>query len=210
MIQIGAPLAHDFSNPLGVLSDCHRRVEHFLQLLITVTEQARGGALSTEQRDAMEVALRYFDEAEPKHTADEEESLFPRLRASRHPQAPEALAIVEVLAHDHAVAQGHHARVAILAHRWLDDGRLSADAARELTERLSALTALYRTHIPLEDNDLIPLARDILDAAETAACGREMAARRGIAADRRVLPHAGPVAATIRDSRLPRRETPET
>ena len=37
MIQIGAPLAHDFSNPLGVLSDCHRRVVHFLHLLIVVT-----------------------------------------------------------------------------------------------------------------------------------------------------------------------------
>ncbi len=82
MIQIGAPVAHDFGNPLGVLSDCHRRVEHFLRMMITVAEQARGGALAEEQRDALEVALRYFVEAAPKHTADEEESLFPQLRMS--------------------------------------------------------------------------------------------------------------------------------
>ena len=79
------------------MSDCHRRIEHFLHLLIVVTQQARGRTLSTEQRDAMEVALRYFEEAEPKHTADEEESLFPRLRASQHPKAPEALALTVAL-----------------------------------------------------------------------------------------------------------------
>ncbi len=180
MIQIGAPLAHDFTNPLGVLSDCHRRIEHFLQLLITVTAQARGGALNSEQRDALEVALRYFEEAEPKHNADEEESLFPRLRASQHPGTAEALAIVDALAEDHAVAQAHHARCGVLGHRWLVNGRLSADAARELATRLDALATLYRRHIPVEDEELLPLARSILSAEEIAALGGEMAARRGI------------------------------
>ena len=151
-----------------------------LILLIVVVGQARGGTLSAEQRDAMEVALRYFDEAEPKHTADEEQSLFPRLRASRHPRVPEALTLVDGLAHDHEVARAHHARVGILAHRWLADGRLPTDAATELVERLDALAALYRTHIPVEDGELIPLARTILDAADIAAFGREMAARRGV------------------------------
>lgn len=184
MIQIGAPLAHDFTNPLGVMSDCHRRIEHFLHLLIVVTDQARGATLNSEQRDAMEVALRYFEEAEPKHTADEEQSLFPLLRASQHPGAAEALAIVDVLAQDHRTAQAHHDRVAVLAHRWLAGGRLPADAARELAERLDALATLYRRHIPLEDSELIPLARGILDAAHTARLGREMAARRGISPTR--------------------------
>jgi len=179
MIQIGAALAHDFSNPLGVMSDCHRRIEHFLHLLITVTAQARGGALSAEQRDAMEVALRYFEEAEPKHTADEEESLFPRLRASQHSRTPEALAIVDALAEDHEVAQAHHARVSILGHRWLAEGRLSAAAAHELATRLDALATLYRRHIPVEDGELLPLARSILSAEDIAALGGEMAARRG-------------------------------
>jgi hemerythrin-like domain-containing protein len=180
MIQIGAPLAHDFSNPLGVLSDCHRRIEHFLQLLITVTAQARGGALNAEQRDALEVALRYFEEAEPKHNADEEESLFPRLRASQHPRAAEALAIVGTLAEDHEVAQAHHARVGILGQRWLAAARLSAAAARELATLLDTLATLYRRHIPVEDDELIPLARRILTAEDIAALGGEMAARRGI------------------------------
>ena len=201
MIQIGAPLAHDFSNPLGVMSDCHRRIEHFLYLLITVTAQARGGALSAEQRDAMEVALRYFEEAEPKHTADEEESLFPLLRASRHPRAPEALALVDVLAHDHQVAQAHHTQVGILAHRWLADGRLPAAAARQLRVHLDALATLYRRHIPVEDGELLPLARGILDAADITTLGREMATRRGIDTTR--LPHRPAVAPGHHATRQP-------
>jgi hypothetical protein len=36
--------------------------------------------LTEETRAALETALRYFREAAPKHTADEEESRFPRLR----------------------------------------------------------------------------------------------------------------------------------
>lgn len=190
MIQIGAPLAHDFSNPLGVLSDCHRRIEHFLQLLITVTAQARGGTLNSEQRDALEVALRYFEEAEPKHTADEEESLFPRLRASLHPKAPEAVAIVTALAADHDIARAHHARVSALAHRWLVDGRLGDKPARELATHLDALATLYRGHIPMEDGELIPLARGILSPADITACGHEMAARRGVDVTR-TQPSAG-------------------
>ncbi len=180
MIHIGAPLAHDFSNPLGVLSDCHRRVEHFLQLLITVTVRARGRALSSEQCDALEVALRYFVEAAPKHTADEEESLFPLLRASEHPRTPEALAIINELGRDHEVAHAHHAEVETLARRWLAEGHLAAPAARHLGVHLHDLAILYRRHIATEDEELMPLARQILTPAAIATLGREMAQRRGI------------------------------
>ena len=180
MIQIGAPLASDFSNPLGVLGDCHRRVEHFLHLLVTVTEQAHGGPLNAEQHDALAGALRYFAEAAPKHTADEEESLFPRLRASRHPEAPAAVAIAESLSRDHDVAAAHHAAVDTLGRRWLADGHLAAAPTRELAARLADLATMYREHIAVEDGDLFPLARRVLSAAAVAAIGREMALRRGL------------------------------
>ncbi len=180
MIQIGAPPAHDFGNALGVLSDCHRRIEHFLQLLIRVADQAQGGALSAEQRDAFEVALHYFAEAAPKHTADEEGSLFPRLRASRHPDAAEAVALADALSRDHGDAGAHHAAVAALAARWLRDGHLPATSAGALAGHLAGLADLYRVHIALEDGELFPLARRVLTSSELAALGGEMAQRRGL------------------------------
>src|SRR6185436_3871226 len=96
-IQIGQKPSPTFQEPLELLSDCHRRVESFLRALILVAEQARGGELNSQQREALETALRYFREAAPKHTADEEESLFPRMRALSDDATHEALAKIQAL-----------------------------------------------------------------------------------------------------------------
>ena len=40
-LQIGQPLDHDFDEPLGLLTDCHRRIEYFLDVLVTLTRDAR-------------------------------------------------------------------------------------------------------------------------------------------------------------------------
>jgi hypothetical protein len=39
---IGRRPDHGFDEPLGLLSDCHRRIEDFLQVLITLAEQVNG------------------------------------------------------------------------------------------------------------------------------------------------------------------------
>ena len=76
-VQIGAQ-AYSFSDPTAFLSDCHPRIEMLLRALEVTSVVDR--PLTEETRAALETALRYFREAAPKHTADEEESLFPRLR----------------------------------------------------------------------------------------------------------------------------------
>src|SRR5947208_11249106 len=90
-VTIGATPEHSFEQPLGLLTDCHRRIELFLGVLSRIAEDARGGALTDQQRSALMTALRYFREAAPKHTADEEQSLFPRLRARGGPEVEAAL-----------------------------------------------------------------------------------------------------------------------
>ena len=84
-VQIGAQ-THNFSDPTGLLSDCHRRIEMFLGTLERVASVI-DRPLTEETRPALESALRYFREAAPKHTADEEESLFPRLRQMHLPDS---------------------------------------------------------------------------------------------------------------------------
>ena len=66
------------------MSDCHRHIEMFLGALEGVASVI-DHPLTEETRAALESALRYFREAAPKHTADEEESLFPRMRQKRDP-----------------------------------------------------------------------------------------------------------------------------
>ncbi len=179
MIQIGQKPSPTFQQPLELLSDCHRRVESFLRALILVAEQARGGALNEPQRDALQTALRYFREAAPKHTADEEESLFPRLRALDNPAARQALARIEALEADHQRAKQSHDAVELLGQQWLAQGTLDAGETGGLIEHLRALAAIYARHIAVEDNEIFPLAKAVLDAATLGRIGREMAARRG-------------------------------
>jgi len=75
-IIIGSKRESDLTDPIGMLGDCHRRIEMFLDVLVSVAEQAHGDRLTEDQRGALETALRYFREAAPNHTADEEESLL--------------------------------------------------------------------------------------------------------------------------------------
>jgi len=179
MVDIGERPASGFADPMGLLGDCHRRIERFLTLLVTVTEQARGGALTAEQREALEAALRYFRDAASKHTADEEESLFPRLRAAPNPRVQPVLDRVQALEADHRAAVVDHTEVERLCRRWLHDGQLAGGETRELAARLQELEALYRHHIAVEDEEVFPLAREVLRADEVAQIGKEMASRRG-------------------------------
>jgi hemerythrin-like domain-containing protein len=179
-IQIGQPPDHGFDEPLGLLRDCHRRIEHFLQVLIAVADEAEGGALSPEHRGAAEGALRYFSTAAPKHTADEEESLFPRLRDTRDPGVLETLTLLEQLERDHEEADQHHTAVEGLVRRWLANRALAQAEAAELRHRLARLQCLYRQHIALENDTLFPAAARALDPAQLRDIGREMARRRHV------------------------------
>ena len=123
-VQIGAQ-THTFSDPTGLLSDCHRRIEMFLRVLEAVASVI-DRPMTEETRAAFESALRYFREAAPKHTADEEESLFPRLRQMHLPDIEAAIERLEPLEHDHLLAGSLHAVVEELGQRYLATKSLEA------------------------------------------------------------------------------------
>jgi iron-sulfur cluster repair protein YtfE (RIC family) len=182
-IKLGARPEHGFDQPLGLLSDCHRRIESFLAMMIRVVERcADGRAMADDERRAMEAALQYFQTAAPRHTQDEEQSLFPRLRESDDPDARAALARVESLEEDHRRADAMHERANRLSRQWLDGGTISAADLETLRRLLQDLRDMYARHIALEDTELFPLAARVLDAAQLGQIGSEMAQRRGLPA----------------------------
>lgn len=185
MIQIGQKPSPTFQQPLELLSDCHRRIETFLRALLLVTGQARGGELDSRQREALETALRYFREAAPRHTADEEESLFPRMRELPDAAVREALARIDALEADHRAAEAEHARVESLGRQWLSTGALSPEDTARLEASLRKLHGIYERHIAVEDNDIFPLAGKSVPEEQLAEVGREMARRRGQDPDRK-------------------------
>jgi hemerythrin-like domain-containing protein len=176
-LQIGQPLDHDFDEPLGLLTDCHRRIEYFLNVLVTLAKTARA-PLTPEQWKEMEKALNYFSFSAPRHTADEEQSLFPRLRSMDDPRAAQALECIQELEHDHELAAAHHQAVDRFGRRWLDHGFLSDADMRNLQDRLGELQSIYREHIAVEDGFLFPVAAELLSDDKLRDIGREMAARR--------------------------------
>lgn len=178
-VTIGAKPESGFGDPIGLLSDCHRRIERFLSVLVQVSAQARGGALTGEQRTALETALRYFRKSAPVHTADEEESLFPRLRALNRPAVKEVLERVDTLERDHAEAAISHAEVDSLGQDWLASGSLPPAGIARFANLLTGLLELYRAHILVEERNVFPAA-NLLNEAQRSAIGAEMAVRRGI------------------------------
>ena len=183
-IQIGQKPSPTFAQPLELLSDCHRRVESFLSALLLVCEQAQGGGLTLPQREALETALRYFREAAPKHTADEEDSLFPRIRELNDPDLQPLLAKIDALEADHQTARTEHDLVESLGHQWLLHGTLDHKETRRLAESLQKLHSIYEQHILIEDNEIFPLAAQRVPREQLAEVGREMARRRGQDPDR--------------------------
>ena len=179
-IVIGAKPESSFADPISLLTDCHRRIERFLSVLLQVSLSARGGPLNSEQRNAVETALRYFREAAPRHTADEEQSLFPRLRQRNFPDAQAVLARVDSLERDHVRADERLAEVDRLGQQWLTAGELTVSAAERLPSLLQELAGLYRDHIAVEEREVFPVAARSLTGPEREAMGSEMAARRGL------------------------------
>ncbi len=179
-VTIGAKPPGDFSNPIELLSDCHRRIERFLAVLVRVAAEGNGGEMTGEQRREWEQALDYFRNAAPRHTADEEESLFPRLRHAEQAEARKAFAAMQELETEHGQATEWHARVDEIGTRWLRENKLTSDDTDCLKEALDQLSELYRHHIAIEDLNVFPIASAALSSEEKADIGREMARRRGL------------------------------
>jgi len=177
-VRIGAP-THGFSDPTGLLSDCHRRIEMFLGSLDAVA-RAIDRPLAEEASRALDSALRYFREAAPKHTSDEEESLFPRLRQIHHPDIQSALIRLDSLEEEHRRAAPLHAEIERLGQLCLSRGSLLPEEAEAFRKAVATLVSMYQQHISVEDSLVFPLAARLLSQTDKAAIANEMASRRNV------------------------------
>jgi hemerythrin-like domain-containing protein len=161
-----APLrAALLGDPIAFLSAEHSRQMVLLGHLERLARAPRARAA----RVMAGALLRWLTEELPVHIADEERSLYPRLR-------PHDPAMVDRLSADHR-----------------RDARLAAGTVRNLraiaageeietdTMRDAALFArLHRHHLELEEATAMPLATQRLSPAALADLAEEMAQRRGL------------------------------
>jgi hemerythrin-like domain-containing protein len=166
------------------LTDCHRRIEKFLTVLHTLAQQVVGNTLDDERHEALQVSLRYFRESAPKHAADEEESLFPRMLART---GSEVASMLDALNSDHGWLKDSHKRVEELACCWLANDFLKSTEATRLRVTLNDMRKKYVQHIAIEERHVFPLAGRILPPEESQEIANEMAQRRGLQVNSRRL-----------------------
>ena len=180
MFNINQPHMPDFTNPLGLLVNCHERIETQLETLERSAEALRSGDSRSLSRifGAIDAACKHFATAGVKHTEDEEISLFPRLYEKGGAAGEDALSAIAELETQHRAAEQFHCQFDGFVTTLPRDG--SADG-RELdcfSDLVAELTGLYRPHIQLENNLVFPVAAQILSASEIQSLGEEMRARR--------------------------------
>jgi hemerythrin-like domain-containing protein len=174
-IQIGARPDSGFDDPIGMLKDCHRRIERFLHILCLIAERAQKKTLTGEEAEAVQAALQYFRLGGQRHTADEEESLFPRLRAV---STTDHFTEIGELEDEHRHANDLHEAMDILYSAWIAAGALSAEDEQRLLSATRHLRKLYEGHIQVEEKIVFPRAIEVLDSQAIAAIGLEFRARR--------------------------------
>ncbi|MGA7157355.1 MAG: hemerythrin domain-containing protein [Acidobacteriaceae bacterium] len=174
-VQIGAKLDSGFDDPIGMLVDCHRRIEHFLNVLCVVAQRAGGRSLSDEEAAAVRAAQGYFHEGGKRHTADEEQSLFSRLVGMPAASLAEELGGLEG---DHKAADGLHHVIDWLYLRWIADGSLTDEEQVLLLRSTDGLRRLYSEHIKIEEQIVFPRAAALLDGATIEVIGQEFRRRR--------------------------------
>lgn len=177
-VQIGAKPAN-FSDPTGLLTECHRRIELFLGTLQAVADVVERPPTEEVAR-ALESALLYFRQAAPKHTADEEESLFPRLRQIPGPELTAAFSKLHDLEEEHRWATPLHAEVEELGMKYLSGVKLSSQEIDRFRVAIGDLRSMYARHIRIEDDLVFPLASRLLSEQDKSAIAKEMVGRREI------------------------------
>ena len=167
---LGDSPAPSFDDPLGMLSACHVRLEHQLATLQRLLRHLPEHGADASARSAARAVLRYFDQAEPNHHADEEASVFPRLLA-RVPSSRNLIARLE----------GEHEQLGL---QWrklrpLLAGIAGGQRANLPPALVHEVQRCYDAHLSIENEALIPLCAEHLTPEELVAIGAEMTARRG-------------------------------
>lgn len=177
---IGQAHVPNFADPLGLMSHCHRKIEGYLAGLTHSGEILLAGR-AAELAGAFQVidaAREHFAVRGPKHTEDEEVSLFPRLREYGGHEGEDALAALAALETEHRVAERTHAEFDELV-EWLPrDGCAGVKEIYLFNELVAELADLYRPHICVEDEIIFPTAARVIPFNSLLMIGDEMRERR--------------------------------
>jgi hemerythrin-like domain-containing protein len=176
------PGTTEFDDPLGLLLKCHERIELQLATLERAAAALRDGSKDDVRRalEPVDAAVGHFAVTGARHTEDEEESLFPRLRERGAAVEPSVRAALDVLEGEHRYVEDLHEELSRLVAAISREGDRVDSEVEQFCDCVSGLVDVYRPHIRLENEVVIPAAAALLAPDEIALVGREMRARRSV------------------------------
>jgi Hemerythrin HHE cation binding domain len=176
-IRRGPRADTDATRPAEVaplLLACHARIRDFLALAARLT--AARGEPDASLADAAARLARYFSEALPLHSEDEDASITPRLLADA--ASAELADTLAAGASEHVTLEAGLAALTPIWAAIASDPAALADARRDLDDGVAPIAALFPIHLAREEQIVFP-AVIRLPAATQAAILQEMRARRG-------------------------------
>lgn len=159
---------------IDLLIECHGRIRQFTDISIRLAE-AEGAPLE-EIREAAKRLVRYFTIALPLHSEDEDDSLHPRLSASKAP--PEVKDAIDEMVKEHGPIHQTIDELVILWEKLVDNPERHDELRPRLGEHAERLSLLFEPHLAKEETIIFPAAKSHLGQEELDAILEELRARR--------------------------------
>lgn len=174
------PLQVDFSKPLDILFQCHQKIAANLEALRRAAEALRNPDETPipDVFDTINTVFTHFLTAGIKHTADEEQSLFPRMRGYGTQIVSDVFSVVDQLEDQHRRAASIEKSLNQLFIGMLADSELDNNKVELFSDLSESIYDLYRPHIQMENEFVFPAAGRILSPEELFDVGKEMYQRR--------------------------------
>ncbi|HVK40355.1 MAG TPA: hemerythrin domain-containing protein [Candidatus Kapabacteria bacterium] len=166
----------DFDRPIEALYICHtnilKRMDQIDALAAQLLED--GAPVFGPQVQIWEELVSFFRHSIANHTRDEDEGLFPLL-------AGRGGAVVERMEFDHRwIEQSEETMINRFEALRSGEHPVSNTAVRELAMMAREVTRHYRDHIKHENEEVFPLAEQVLNDGEKGTLGGIMRKHRNI------------------------------
>ncbi len=175
MISISSgETAPSFDHPLEMLRACHGKILRQCDTLQKLAAHLERKGCDPQVQQAARGILRYFDTAGQFHHHDEEQDLFPALRAAADTDKPSLEALLERLLSEHVIMLASWEALHPVLSQLAAGEQVALDAAV-----MNNFITRYSDHIAIENAELLPLAPKLLTLQQLKTIGQKMAERRG-------------------------------
>jgi hemerythrin-like domain-containing protein len=162
--------------PLEILEACHERVINHCEILQKLSNHLQKVGVDDQAKLASKNLLRYFESAAKNHHEDEEKNLFPMLQESM--AGSDAICINQIIIR----LRNEHQ---ILEKIWQEIKRpleliASGKEAVINQSNIRLLAKTYEQHITLEEDELFPMAKRLLNEEQLKVMSHDMTQRRKI------------------------------